>query len=115
MNNRDRVAPPVFGAAHAEPLDDEGELPGQVFLPSERVTDRDQEVTLELRHLADGTTAMLAYTSLESLVAGCGNGQPWIAVRGNSVDDLQQRAGADVVLWDAAVPLEQRRVEGVEE
>ncbi len=112
MDSRDQVAPAVFGAAHMDPLDSDGELPEQVFLPCERITRSDEEVTLELRHLTDGTTAMLAYTSLDSLVAGCGNGQPWVAVEGNAVDDLHQRAGADVVLWDAAVPLEQRRAEG---
>lgn len=69
-------------------------------------------MTLELRVLTDGNTALLAYSSLESLVDGCGKGQPWIAVHGGSVEDLRQRSEADLVLWDAAVPLEQRRTEG---
>lgn len=107
----ENVAPSVFGAAHMDPLDGEEQLPETVYLPAERITDPNQPVTLELRALTDGTTAMLAYT-LDSLVASCGRGQPWIAVAGGAVEDLQQRSEADVVLWDAAVPLEQRRAEG---
>lgn len=112
FRSHENVAPSVIGAEHMAPTDGDEELPEQVFLPAERITDPNQPVTLELRALTDGTTAMLAYTSLESLVTGCGEGQPWIAVEGHSVEDLQQRSAADVVLWDAAVPVEQRRLEG---
>lgn len=103
-------APAVFGTEQLSPTDEE--LPERAFLPSQRVTDANQPVTLELRVLTDGNTAMLAYSSLESLVDGCGRGQPWIAVQGGSVEDLRQRSEADLVLWDAAVPVEQRRIEG---
>ena len=112
FREHENAAPSVIGAEHMEPLDGDEQLPEQVFLPAERITDPNQPVTLELRVLADGTTAMLAYTSLDTLVAGCGDGQPWIAVGGQDVEDLQQRSEADTVLWDAAVPLEQRRGQG---
>ena len=112
FREHENAAPSVIGAEHVEPLDGDEQLPEQVFLPAERITDPNQPVTLELRVLSDGTTAMLAYTSLEALVAGCGDGQPWIAVGGQDVEDLQQRSEADTVLWDAAVPLEQRRGQG---
>lgn len=109
FREHENAAPSVIGAEHMDPLDAEEQLPEQVLLPTERITDPNQPVTLELRVLSDGTTALLAYTSLEALVAGCGDGQPWIAVGGRDVEDLQQRSEADSVLWDAAVPLEQRR------
>ncbi|TDD91992.1 hypothetical protein E1202_04485 [Saccharopolyspora karakumensis] len=112
FRQHENAAPSVIGAEHVAPLDGGDQLPDQVFLPAERITDPNQPVTLELRVLSGGTTAMLAYTSLEALVAGCGEGQPWIAVEGNAVEDLQQRSEADAVLWDAAVPLEQRRGQG---
>lgn len=105
-------APAVFGTEQLSPMEADEELPERAFLPSQRVTDPSQPVTLELRVLTDGNTAMLAYSSLESLVHGCGKGQPWIAVHGGSVEDLRQRSEADLVLWDAAVPVEQRRTEG---
>ncbi|MFR9730805.1 SAV_915 family protein [Saccharopolyspora sp. MS10] len=109
MRDHANEAPAVLGAA---PLDDEDQPPAQVFLPAERITNRNQPVTLELRRLADGTTAMLAFTTLEALVSGCGDTQPWIAVEGGSIPDLQRRCGADQVVWDAAVPADQRHGEG---
>ena len=112
FRQHENAAPAVIGAEHMEPLDGDEQLPDQVFLPAQRINDPQQPVTLELRALSDGTTAMLAYTSLEALVTGCGQGQPWIAVEGHAVENLQQRSEADTVLWDAAVPLEQRRGQG---
>ncbi|WP_243793166.1 SAV_915 family protein [Saccharopolyspora gloriosae] len=112
LRDHGNVAPAVLGAENLPPPDAEDQPPQQVFLPAERIKDRNQPVTLELRALTDGTTAMLAFTSLEALVAGCGPAQPWIAVDGSSIPDLQQRCAADQVVWDAAVPASQQRGEG---
>lgn len=103
------AAPSVIGAEHVAPLDGEEERPDTVYVPSERVTKRDAEVTLELRPTTGGDRALLAFTSLKELVEGCGDGQAWVAVRGEQVDELRERSGADVVLWDAALPVEERK------
>ncbi|MBB5072152.1 hypothetical protein BJ969_005240 [Saccharopolyspora gloriosae] len=66
-------------------------------------------MTLELRDTAQGDRALLAFTSLRGLVDGCGDGQAWVAVRGHQLDDLRARSGADVILWDAALPVDERR------
>lgn len=107
-------APAVFGMEHVAPTDDEEQLPDKVYVPSERVQDLSESVTLDLRKLTDGTTAMLAFTSPERLVDGCGNRQPWVAVKGDRLEEVRQHTGADTVLWDSAIPIEDRR-SGVEE
>lgn len=103
------VAPSVIGADLSEMDGSEDEVAETMYVPSERVTSRDDDVTLELRETTEGYCAMLAFTSLQALVDGCGAGQPWVQVRGHLVDDLHQRSGADVVLWDAALPADQQR------
>lgn len=103
------IAPAVLSPEHVPPTDAEDDVPETAYVPSERVTKRDAEVTLELRDTADGHRALLAFTSLDQLVAGCGDGQPWVAVRGWQLDELREKSGADVVLWDAALPIDERK------
>ncbi|MEV6232886.1 SAV_915 family protein [Saccharopolyspora shandongensis] len=107
--DQDDVAPSVIGAEFVAPLNGDEELPATVYLSTERVNKDDKDVTLELRDTADGHRALLAFTSLKQLVAGCGDGQPWVAVQGGQVEEIKSRSGADVVLWDAALPPEERR------
>ncbi|GAA4861369.1 SAV_915 family protein [Saccharopolyspora cebuensis] len=105
MRAHENVAPSVIDA----PLEAaEDELPPTVYLPTNRAS-TDADVELELRDADDGNRALLVFTSLEQLVQGCGDGQPWVAVPGGHVDDIKARSGADVVLWDAALPVEDRR------
>lgn len=98
-----RIAPAVLGAEY------EGEQTGDaVFVPSRRLQRGDTEATLELRRTEDGQLAILAYSSLELLVDGCGEGQPWVAVPRERVAGLLSLSAADVVLWDVALSQEQR-------
>ncbi|WP_243791452.1 SAV_915 family protein [Saccharopolyspora gloriosae] len=106
MREHEQAAPAVFRAEHIE---SEEQVPETVYLPSQRATRQDEEVTLELRDTAQGDRALLAFTSLRELVDGCGDGQAWVAVRGHQIDDLRARSGADVILWDAALPVDELR------
>lgn len=108
------VPPPVISAEHVGSGDIDEDVPETVYIPSERVRSREEDVTLELRRTTDGPLALVAFTSLEQLVEGCGNRQHWVAVRGHSLEDLRERSGADVIVWDAAIPIEDRR-SGVEQ
>jgi hypothetical protein len=103
------VAPSVIGAEHVAPLDDEEDVPETAYIPCARVTRGDSDVMVELRDTTDGHRALLTFTSLQQLVDGCGDGQPWVAVKGEQIEDIKARSGADVVLWDAALPAEERR------
>lgn len=84
------------------------DVPQQVYISSQRLGPGAEEVNLELRPMQDGRLALLAYSSLDLLIAGCGEHQPWIAVPVNRVHDCQQQSGADVVLWDLELPEEMR-------
>lgn len=74
------------------------------YLPSQRLRAEDVEAVLELRRTVDGELGLLAYSTSDLLVAGCGPGQPWIAVPLDRVGDLVGLSGADVVVWDAGLP-----------
>lgn len=84
--------------------DDGGEpaFPPTVFVPSARVRPGDAELSLELRTLADGRTALLAYSTLDRLVDGCGPAQPWASIRADRLSELREHF--DVVLVDAELP-----------
>ncbi|GAB3549135.1 hypothetical protein J2S53_004145 [Actinopolyspora lacussalsi] len=105
-------APAVIGADYI--AEREGVEPTTAYLPSKRVLKQDTEVTLDLRRLADGRLAVLAYSSLDSLVACCGELQPWASLPMDKVEEIQRRSGADLVIWDALLPDEQRN-DGEEE
>lgn len=84
--------------------DDGGEpaFPPTVFIPSARVRPGDAELSLELRTLADGRTALLAYSTLDRLVDGCGPAQAWVSIRADRLGELREHF--DVVLVDAELP-----------
>lgn len=81
------------------------------FVPSQRRYPGEEEVTLELRRTEEGQLAVLAFSSLGVLVAGCGEAQPWVAVPTERLDDLVRLSGADVVLWNVGLDEEQRHDE----
>lgn|SRR5690606_7672775 len=104
----DQAAPAVIGADYVAEAN--GEEVEPVFVPlAERLLSRDRDVTVELRRLEDGRLAVLAYSSLDSLVASCGDLQPWASLPADKIAEIQQCSGADLVLWDAALPEDQRR------
>ena len=111
MDDGTNPAPPVIGAEYVQ---EDTRAVETAYLPIDRA-DTDDDVELELRDTTDGSRALLAFTSLDQLVAGCGDGQLWIAVPGTNVPDIKTRSGSDVVLWDAALPLEDRRTRYQEE
>jgi hypothetical protein len=104
------IPPAVLGVESDSPprpdSDDESSL---VYLPSQPVRRGDREAVLELRHVEDGSLALLAFSSLEDLVAGCGEHQPWVAVSAEHLPELQRLSGAEHVLWDAELPEPLRR------
>lgn len=101
------AAPSVIGADYMAEMNDEPAV--EVYVPLEkRKLEGDREMTISMRQLEDKRLAVLAYTSLKALVAACGDLQPWAQMRSDSVNEIQVRSGADLVLWDEALPPEQR-------
>jgi hypothetical protein len=104
-----RAAPTPSDAV--TPLPRGGEMP-VAYIPARRFHPGDTTARFELRLLADGRSALLAYTSLDLLVAGCGEAQPWVAVRLAALDGLAKLArlcDADEALWDVNIPPEARQ------
>ncbi|MEU4767699.1 SAV_915 family protein [Actinosynnema sp. NPDC023794] len=108
--DRPSAAPPVLGVDPGQPA--MGDFAGLALLLGRSSGPEVGEVTLEIRGLDDGTTALLAYGSLSALVTGCGSEQPWIAVPAEAVDRLAIEAQVDVVLWDVDLPRELRHTDG---
>ncbi|MBQ6643973.1 MAG: hypothetical protein IJH84_23470 [Saccharopolyspora sp.] len=92
------VAPAVLG--------DEG---AELFIPCARAAPHDQQVQLELRHTTENALALVTYTSLERLVEGCGDQQPWISVPSAEVQQLAEQVAAQVILQDVPLPDDQRQ------
>lgn len=89
-----------------------GRRPGEdvAFLASQRYREGSDPV-LELRETADGGLAVLAYSSLDELLENCGRAQPWIAFRTDRLEEVRSVTGADRVLWNPPLTIEQRHPE----
>lgn len=90
-----------------EPVEavDQAEL---VFVPTEPVQPGAGQAQLQLRQMEDGRKALLAYTSLALLVAGCGSQQAWIAAPIDELENLQLLTGFDVVALNVDLPGDMR-------
>lgn len=107
MQGQGDAAPSVIGADYMAEMN--GEPAVEVYVPLEkRMLEGDQDVTISMRQLEDGRLAVLVYTSLDALIAACGNLQPWASIPSDSLDEIQVRSGADMILWDEMLPADQR-------
>lgn len=86
-------------------------LPPVVYVPCEPPASEDGDLVLELRHLADGRLALLAYSALDRLIACCGEHQPWALVPTPKLDEINEEVPFEVVALDLDLPAEQRRTE----
>lgn len=98
---------PAVTTASAEPVEPPVDV-SLAYVPSRRATAGDEDVTLELRTTEDGELAMLVFSSLDLLVAGCGEAQPWVAIPWERVEIVMHLSGAEAVLWDVVLSDEQR-------
>lgn len=77
-----------------------------VYIPAQPVSSGRAE--LELRRRQDEQLVLLAYTSLELLVTGCGEQQPWIAVPVPELAQAQRSAKFDLIAVNVLLPPEMR-------
>ena len=68
------------------------------------LTAADEGQTVELRRTSRGAIAVPAYSSLRSLVACCGWGQPWVITRPERLEAVARAAGATEVTVDMPIP-----------
>lgn len=108
MNVSDPTPPVINGERSSTDSSEDDGGDELVYIPCHPVRRGDQEAYLELRPLEDGRLAMLAYSSLDHLVAGCGEAQPWVAIPRHHVSECEKQSGSDVVVWDTELPEELR-------
>lgn len=78
-----------------------------VYAPSEQVDGAlKPDTRVQLRYLEDGQLALPLFSSLDELVADCGEGQPWVAIAAERVEEFRQIVGADVAVLDPSIPTE---------
>jgi hypothetical protein len=87
-------------------------FPPVVYVPCESTSPVDGEISLDLRRMADGRTALLTYSALDRLVACCGPHQPWILLPAARLDEVDRRVHFDVILLDVAIPEDLWRTAG---
>ena len=74
-----------------------------VYIASQPFRQGDTELMLDLRETLDGKRAVMAYSSLATLVAGAGEKQPWIAFPKAQLSELVEESGTDDVLLDTVI------------
>lgn len=109
-----RAAPPVLGTEpDAAEVGTAAQRSRVVLVPCrEPIADGAQTARVEVRSTTDGHTVLPIYSSTDTLVACCGEHQPWIAVRFGDVGAIAEQAGAQVVLEDAELPEQHQHVGG---
>ncbi|HEV7981153.1 SAV_915 family protein [Amycolatopsis sp.] len=95
-----------------EPLD---EHDGLLYVPSRPVRTGQHVVELELQRDRRGHPLMLAYTSPELLAAGCGEHQPWVAIRMDDMPEVVEESGADGVLLNPVLSEDARHAGPVQD
>lgn len=83
---------------------DQTPVPPVLYLP---VKDHPElEKVAVIRQLADGRSALIAFTALDRLVDACGERQEWVLVHLSELDEIRARTPFDVVAFDPVVPAE---------
>jgi hypothetical protein len=98
----------VFSPDVPPALPTESSLAGMVFVPTEPMSQGSTQARLQMRRMQDGRLAVLAYTSLDLLVAGCGPHQGWMAAPAEQLTVLQPLAGFDVIALNVELPDDSR-------
>ncbi len=99
-----RPTPPTPASSTPAAPPSESSLAGMVFVPAEPIPVGTQQAKLQLRRMQDGRLAVLAFTSLDLLVAGCGPHQGWMAAPVEQLENLQPLVGFDVIALNVDLP-----------
>ncbi|WP_170220917.1 SAV_915 family protein [Amycolatopsis cihanbeyliensis] len=95
---------------YLEPLEADPALGEFVYVPSRPIRAGDRRVLLELQPDHAGRPLLLAYTSPDMLVAGCGPYQPWAAIRAEDLEQVARESGAYGVTFDPILAEESRHI-----
>lgn len=75
-----------------------------VYVPSRPFEAGQEQALLELQPMPGDRLALMAYSSQESLIAGCGQEQPWVVLPAGLVSEARRQAGAHIICLDTPLP-----------
>lgn len=87
-------------------------VPPILYVPVADYLSDSDELTIEFRQLHDGRTALVAFTALDRLIAGCGSAQPWVVLSTEKLAEIDRHTPYDVILLDVQIPEDQQRQPG---
>ncbi|MHA6801981.1 SAV_915 family protein [Salinifilum ghardaiensis] len=85
------------------------QFPPVVYVPCNVSSPDEGELSLDMRTMRDGRTALLVYSALDRLVHCCGRQQPWVVVWTAQLEEFDEAQPFDVVLLDVEIPPEHQR------
>jgi hypothetical protein len=89
-------------------------VPPVLYIPVQDFQPESDNLTIDFRKLPDGRVALLAYTALDRLTAGCGTAQPWALVSTAKLDEIDRNTPYDVIMLDVQIEEDQQRKGGVQ-
>lgn len=87
-------------------------VPPVLYVPVADYQPGRADLTVDFRQLPDGRVALVAYTALDRLVAGCGPEQPWVLLPTPKLDEIGRYMPYDVILLDVRIDEQGRRKGG---
>lgn len=84
-------------------------FPPVVYVPCSAVAERDDSISVDLRHTRDGRRALLVYSAMDRLVSCCGDDQPWVVMPTASLEQVRWETDTELILLDVVIPDEFRR------
>lgn len=75
-----------------------------VYVPSRPFREGDAQARLELQPMPGDRLALMAYSSRETLLSGCGPEQSWVVVPAGLVSEARRQSGADAICLDTPLP-----------
>lgn len=79
-----------------------------VYVPSLPFKHGEDQAKLELQPMQGDRLALMAYSSEQSLIAGCGQEQPWVSIPAGLISVARQQSGAHTICLDTPLPLRLR-------
>ncbi|WP_146779042.1 SAV_915 family protein [Actinomadura craniellae] len=79
-----------------------------VYLPTGAFSPGDEAVVIALIKIEGGREAMLVFSSLDRLMAACGQGQSWVSLqvdRSAGIEELARVCGVDTIVRDMGDPI----------
>lgn len=99
------------GLVNDEPVwsDSESDDWMPLYIPSRLFRPGDKQALFELQPMPGDRLALMLYSSLHSLAAGCGPEQPWVSIPAGLISDARSQSGAHTICLDTRLPDALRR------